>query len=144
MKTSDSNYERRSAVALAIGLLGSLALAGCSQQTAATTASMAPVPPPNTTSSRLERLAWNSAWAQNCGFYFDNQKLKSAFLAFEANSGIAPDQLTKLGRTYDRAQTTIRAIAASHPDECTDQRLEKIRATMARYLAGDFTPGEAV
>ena len=75
-----------------------LMLAGCSQQPAPATGSMAPASAPNTPAARLERLAWNTAWAQTCGFYFDNLKLKSTYLAFEANAGMPADQVTVAGR----------------------------------------------
>ena len=125
------------------GLATAVLTAGCAQQPAATTGSAAPALAPNTTAARLEHLAWNTAWAQNCGFYFDNLKLKSAYLSYEASAGTPPEQVTKLAGTYDRTQGSLRAIAAGHPDECTDQRLERIRTNIARYLAGDFSPGEA-
>jgi hypothetical protein len=70
--------------------------------------------------------------------------LKSAYLTYEANAGTAPDQVSKLANTYDKVQKSILAIAATHRDQCTDQRLERIRASIARYLAGDFSPGEIV
>jgi hypothetical protein len=134
------------AIPVAIVALGPLM--GCSQQPGSVTASVAPAaaPPevPNTPPTRLEHIAWNSAWAQNCGFYFDNQKLKSAYLTYEANAGTSPDQINKLANTYDKVQKSILAIAATHRDQCTDQRNERIRASIARYLAGDFSPGETV
>jgi len=124
------------------------AMTGCAQQTLTTTGStsptVAPAAAPNTTASRLEHLAWNSAWAQGCGFYFDNLKLKSAYLAFEARNGIPPDQVTRLAASYDKTQGLIRSVAANHADQCNEQKLQRIRASIARYLAGDFTPGEAV
>jgi len=120
-----------------------LMLAGCSQQPAPATGSMAPASAPNTPAARLERLAWNTAWAQTCGFYFDNLKLKSTYLAFEANAGMPADQVSRLGPAYDRTQGSLRAIAAAHGDDCTEARLGRIRASIARYLAGDFSPGEA-
>lgn len=121
-----------------------LALGGCSQQPVSTTGSLASATTPNTTTARVEHLAWNTAWAQTCGFYFDNLKLRSTYLAFEANSGMPTEQVTKLGGTYDRTQASLRAIAAAHADQCSDSRLGRIRANMARYLAGDFSPGDTV
>ena len=123
-------------------------LPGCAQQPPGTTGSVAPPAAPqaapNTPASRLEHLAWNSAWAQGCGFYFDNTKLKSAYLAYEASAGTPPDQVSRLAGSYDKAQGVIRSIASNRLDQCTEQRLARIRANIARYLAGDFAPGEAV
>jgi len=121
-----------------------LMLAGCSQQAASTTGSLTSAPPPNTASARVEHLAWNTAWAQTCGFYFDDLKLRSTYLAYEANGGMPPEQVTKLGGTYDRTQASLRAIAATHVDQCSGGRLDRIRSSIARYLAGDFSPGDTV
>jgi hypothetical protein len=125
-------------------LSASLALAGCAQPGPATTGSVGSATVPNTTAARLEHLAWNTAWAQTCGFYFDNSKLKSTFLAYEATNGTPPDQVTRLGVTYDRTQSSLRAIASAHADQCTGSRLDRIRANIARYLSGDFSPGDTV
>ena len=121
-------------------------VAGCSQTAGSTTASVAAAPAAvvNTPASRLEHLAWNSAWAKSCGFYFDNAKLKSSYLAYETAAGTPAEQVAKLGNSFDRLQGSIGSIAASQADQCTDRRLEHIRAEIARYLGGDFTPGESV
>ena len=125
-----------------------LILQGCAAQTGLSTGSTAVVAAPvaleNTSNNRIKNLAWNSAMAQACGFYFDNAKLKSSFLAYESQAGTPPESVTKLGASYEKAQGTIRALTASRPEMCTESRLDRIRATMARYLAGDFTPGSAV
>jgi len=129
-------------------VLTAAALCGCAQQPAATTGSIAPVaplaPPPNTTTTRLDHLAWNTAWAESCGFYFDNAKLKASYLNYEASAGTPTDQMPKIGGLYDRTQSAALKLAAAHLDQCTDQRLEHIRASMGRYLSGDFSPGEVV
>lgn len=104
----------------------------------------APTPTADTTSGRLSHIAWNTAWAQACGFYFDDAKLKAAYLAFEARSGLPADQMDKVSGYYDRGQAGFRKLAAGHPDQCTPNRLALIQATIARYLAGDFSPGQAV
>ena len=98
----------------------------------------------NTPASRVEHLAWNTAWAKSCGFYFDNAKMKSSYLAYESTAGTTADQVAKLATTYDRLQGSLGAIAASQADQCNDRRLERIRSEINRYLAGDFTPGPAV
>ena len=134
--------------AFSVLCLLAVVLPGCAQPPLAITGSIAspgaPQPAPNTPANRLEHLAWNSAWAQGCGFYFDNLKLKSAYLAFEASAGTPPDQVSRLAGSYDKAQGVIRSIASNRLDQCTELRLARIRANIARYLAGDFTPGEAV
>ena len=121
-------------------------LAGCAGAPGATTGSIAgqPAQVANTPASRVEHLAWNSAWAKSCGFFFDAAKLKSQYLAYEASAGTPPDQVAKLGATYDRLQHSLAGIAEANTDQCTDARLEHIRAIIARYLGGDFSAQDSV
>ena len=98
----------------------------------------------NTPSGRAAHVAWNSAWAQSCGVYFDNQKLKTSYLNSEERAGMAPDQVAKISGLFDKAQAGFRTVAGNHADQCTPERLALIKATMARYLAGDFSPGQPV
>ncbi len=134
-----------------IGLLMlALTLAGCSQSAGLATGSLtpaaAPTPTelPNTPDNRIKNLAWNSAWAQTCGFYYDNAKLKSSYLAYESQAGTPPETVAKLAAAFDKAQMSFRVLGTAHQDSCTDARLDRIRSSVARYLASDFTPGSAV
>ena len=137
----------RTALCLIALTMAGMATAGCAQQSGLDTGSLgqagAPAEVVNTPDSRLKHLAWNSAWAQVCGFYFDNAKLKSSYLAYEANSGTAPETVAKLATSYDKAQGIIRSGVSSRTDLCTETRLQRIRDSIARYLAGDFSPGGA-
>lgn len=127
-----------------------LMLSGCSQPSGLATGSLGAVTPPapveleNTANNRIKNLAWNSAMAQVCGFYFDNAKLKSMYMAYETQAGTPPETIAKLGASYDKSQGGIRAVTAGRDELCTESRLERIRGSMARYLGGDFTPGGAV
>jgi hypothetical protein len=83
-------------------------------------------------------VAWTSARAQRCGFYFDPAKLRSSYLAFEARQpGADP---AKAEKTYDATFKTIRERAAADPDYCTDTKSAEIKKDLNRHLAGDFKP----
>ena len=83
-------------------------------------------------------VAWTSARAQRCGFYFDPAKLRSSYLAFEARQPGA--DLAKAEKTYDSTFQTIRQRVGSEPDYCTDAKSADIKKDLARHLAGDFKP----
>lgn len=122
---------------------GTLLYAGCSNNASGlTTAGLSKDAPgsfdnadPN---SRPVGVAWTSARAKRCGFYFDPAKLKVNYLAYERTQGAAADQLAKIEKTYD---TTFRVTAekvAGDPDYCTDSRGLEIKADLQRHLAGDY------
>ncbi len=83
-------------------------------------------------------VAWTSARAQRCGFYFDPAKLRSSYLAFEARQPGA--DLAKAEKTYDSTFQTIRQRVGSEPDYCTDAKSADIKKDLTRHLAGDFKP----
>jgi hypothetical protein len=83
-------------------------------------------------------VAWTSARAQRCGFYFDPGKLRSSYLAYEARQpGADP---AKAEKTYDSTFKTIRANVAADPEYCSDSKSAEIKKDLTRHLAGDFTP----
>ena len=134
---------------VAAALLAPLALAGCNgggpgiTGSLGTVAAVAPAPVV-TPESRLKTLAWNSAWAEACGFNISTTKLKAAYLNYEASNGTPPQTVTSLGTTFDRLYKPFRAVAAEHADQCSELRLERIRGAVARYLANDFSSDAAV
>ncbi|HJZ42308.1 MAG TPA: hypothetical protein VJ233_01185 [Hyphomicrobiaceae bacterium] len=85
-------------------------------------------------------VAWTSARAKRCGFYFDADKLRASYLAYEAQQGAAGDQLAKIQGSYDSTFNTIRARINADPDYCTDKKGADIKADLQRHLAGDFRP----
>ena len=89
--------------------------------------------------ARPVAVAWTSARAQRCGFYFDPGKLRASYLAYEAKQS-APDQLSKAEKSYDSTFKTIQTRAAADADYCTDRKSGEIKADLQRHLAGDFTP----
>lgn len=100
------------------------------------------VPGGITNASPLARpigVAWTSARAQRCGFYFDATKLRASYLAYEAKQGNA-EQLSKAEKSYDATFKTIRERVSADPDYCTDAKGNAIKADLQRHLAGDFSP----
>jgi hypothetical protein len=89
--------------------------------------------------ARPVAVAWTSARAQRCGFYFDPAKLRASYLAYEARQPGA--DLAKAEKTYDSTFRTIRERVAADPDYCTDGKSADIKKDLTRHLAGDFTPG---
>ena len=84
-------------------------------------------------------VAWTSARAQRCGFYFDAAKLRTSYLAFEAKQS-APEQLAKAEETYDSTFKSIRERVTEDPDYCSDAKSADIKKDLNRHLAGDFAP----
>lgn len=83
-------------------------------------------------------VAWTSARAQRCGFYFDPAKLRASYLAFESRQPGA--DIAKAEKTYDSTFKTIRERVTADPDYCTDSKSAQIKKDLARHLAGDFNP----
>jgi hypothetical protein len=139
----------RFAQALACALLlGSAALlAGCgSGASGLTTGATLPADAPGGGISnehpmaRPISVAWTSARARRCGFYFDPAKLRSSYLAYESQHGAAGDQLAKIQSTYDSTFNTISQRIGADADYCTDKKGVDIKADLQRHLAGDFSP----
>jgi hypothetical protein len=127
-------------------LAGALMLAACSNSasglTTGTTAVPTDAPAAISNEGPLARpiaVAWTSARAQRCGFYFDAAKLRSTYLAYEAKQS-GPELLAKAEKTYDSTFKVISDRVASNSDYCTDRKSKDIKADLQRHLAGDFTP----
>ena len=126
-------------------LVGAGLLASCSNSASGLTTGAAPkgdAPAAIGNDDPMARpvaVAWTSARAQRCGFYFDPARLRSSYLAFEAkqNSG---ELLAKAEKTYDSTFKVISARVSSDPDYCTDKKGKEIKVDLQRHLAGDFAP----
>jgi hypothetical protein len=136
----------RFAQILAWGLMlaGAAVLAGCgSSASGLITGSTSADTPGNITSddplARPIGVAWTSARAHRCGFYFDPNKLRASYLAFEAKESNA-EQLAKAEKTYDSTFKVIRERIGEDPDYCSDKKGTEIKANLQRHLAGDFAP----
>ena len=84
-------------------------------------------------------VAWTSARAQRCGFYFDPGKLRASYLAYEARQSNG-EQLAKSEQSYDTTFKVIRERVSADPEYCTDKKGAEIKADLQRHLKGDFTP----
>jgi hypothetical protein len=126
------------AVAAALGGCGG---GGVGLLTGSTTAAAADAPGALSNDDPVARpvaVAWTSARAQRCGFYFNPTKLRSSYLAFEARQ--AGSDLAKAEKTYDTTVQTIRQRVTSDPDYCTEAKSAEIKKDLTRHLAGDFRP----
>ena len=89
--------------------------------------------------SRPVGVAWTSARAKRCGFYFDPAKLKVNYLAYERTQGAAGEQLAKIEKSYDTTFKTTSDRVSGDAEYCTNSRGLEIKADLQRHLAGDYT-----
>ncbi len=90
--------------------------------------------------ARAIQVAWTSARASKCKFYFNDQKLKSSLIAYETRLQPDPAVLQKISQTYDYTRNTISQRIAANDEFCSKRKIEEIRKDLNRHLAGDFTP----
>jgi hypothetical protein len=123
-------------------------LAGCSGTPELSTGSLfgsgeKPKPvatgPVNDPPMRAFQVGTVSARAIKCGFNFDPAKLKANYLAYER--ALAPNaDLKQIEKTYDVSFNGVAKAVAGQSNYCTDAKTKKIKADLARHLAGDYTP----
>ncbi len=132
-------------------MAGSLALAGCSAGSSLSTGSLfggskesvsqtAPVVATSDPSSRAFQVGTVSARAVKCGYNFDPQKLRAAFLAAEIGGGASPADTQRIEQIYDVSFNGVAKATAADPAYCSETRTQGIKADLARHLAGDYTP----
>lgn len=118
------------------------ALAACSGGGGVTTASLlgtpAAQPQADEPSERALHSASVAARASKCGYNFNPTKLRESFLAAEAANGATPEQMTKLGQSYDFTQTTVSKQISNPQEYCTEQRTRQVSTDLQKQLAGDF------
>ena len=90
--------------------------------------------------ARPMQVGWTSARATHCGFVFNPDQLRSAFLAAEARSGIPPEQIPKIARAYDYTRQSVFDTIKDDLNYCNKERTAAIRLDLNRFLAGDYTP----
>lgn len=120
-------------------------LAGCSGSgTGLTTGSLfgsskeaAPSGIVETPSMRAAQVAAVSARAAKCGYNYDPVRLKSGFLASEAQGGA--QDVPKLDREYDTIRAKVAATIAADGDYCSENRTRDIKGDLTRHIAGDYT-----
>ena len=89
---------------------------------------------------RAIQVAATSARAQKCGYFFDPAKLRTAYLASELQTGLPPADVAQLTKVYDYTTGKLTKVLAGKEGYCNGQRVTKIKSSLTRHLAGDFTP----
>jgi len=116
-------------------------LAACSGGGGVTTASLLGTPAKPQLDEPTERALHSaavSARASKCGYNFNPTKLRESFLASEAANGATPEQMTKLGQSYDFTQATVSKQISNPEEYCSDQRTREVSTALTKQLAGDF------
>lgn len=126
-------------------------LSGCSSGSAISTGSMfggsgstsalpqTPAQNMNDPGSRAFQVGSVSARAVKCGYNFDPVKLRTSYLAAES-SVVTPEELGRLEKIYDTAFSGVAKGIADQANYCTEQKTAEIKASLNRYLTGDYSP----
>lgn len=97
-------------------------------------------PLPDTPVNRALQVGMTSARATKCGFNFDGPGLKSKFLAAEAQSGVAVEELAKVEKIYGSAYNAVAKTVAKKDDYCHAEKVKLIKADLGQVLAGNYAP----
>lgn len=123
------------------GLTLAIVVSGCSGGGGLTTASLlgtAEKPQLDEPTERALHSASISARASKCGYNFDANRLRESFLAAEAANGATPEQMTKLGQSYDFTRTTVAKQIPNAEEYCSEGKTREVSAALTKQLAGDF------
>lgn len=127
---------------LCSGLTLAVVVSGCSGGGGVSTASLLGTPAKPQLDEPTERALHSasiSARASKCGYNFDARRLRESFLAAEAAGGATPEQMIKLGQSYDFTRDTV-AKQITQPDEyCSEGKTREVSGALQKQLAGDFT-----
>lgn len=132
-------------------LLLTVGLAGCSGGGGVSTASIlggeaaptpavAAVPAASKPSDRAFQAGSVTARAAKCGYNFDAEQLRAAYLAHETGLGASNEEIAQLTQVYNVAHNGVLKAASEDPDYCSDRRTNEIKSDLGRLLAGDFEP----
>ncbi len=126
----------------ALAILGAALQAGCGGNAAGLTTSSteSKIPSNDDPMARPTFVAWTSARAKRCGFFFDAAKLKAAYLGYERKQGANPDSLANIEKTYDQTFKSTSDTVWANNDYCSEKKGAEIKQELARHLAGDYTP----
>src|ERR1700730_5779544 len=129
-------------LAAAVVVAGACLLAGCSTSASDLTGGAAEVGGLKNEDpmARPVGVAWTSARAKRCGFYFDGAKLRTSYLAWERGQGTTAEQLAKIETAYDTSFKSAFERVAADTGYCTDRKGGEIKADLQLYLAGDYAP----
>src|SRR5262245_4411442 len=123
-------------------LVGLGLLAGCGGNAAGLTTSstQSKIPSNDDPMARPAFVAWTSARAKRCGFFFDAAKLKATYLAYESRQGQGPAELANIEKVYDQAFKSTSETVWATEAYCSDRKGAEIKQELARHLAGDYSP----
>lgn len=85
------------------------------------------------------QVAATSAKATTCGYNFDPARLRTNYLAHEAQTGLSPPDLAALEKLYDATRTRIAKGAGNADAFCSDDQTVVIKKDLVRHMAGDYT-----
>jgi acetyl esterase/lipase len=126
---------------LCTGLTLAIVVSGCSGGGGLTTASLLGTPAKPELDEPTERALHSasiSARASKCGYNFDPRRLRESFLAAEAANGATPEQMAKLGQSYDFTRETVSKQITQPEEYCSEGKTREVSAALTRQLAGDF------
>ena len=121
------------------GLAAGCGGSGAGLSTSSTAAGESKIPSNDDPLARPTFVAWTSARAKRCGFFFDAAKLKSNYLAYENKQGQGAN-LANIERVYDQTFKSTSDSAWAQEDYCSDRKGADIKQELARHLTGDYTP----
>lgn len=131
-----------------MAVLATLAVGACSSSSAGLTTGTllggsatkpaAPAPVAQTPLDRAFHVGTISARAERCGYVFDPAAVRGGYLASEAQSGTAPDQLAKAEKHYDNTVATVKRVIAGEADYCSDDRTASIKRDLNLVLSGNY------
>ena len=84
------------------------------------------------------QVAATSAKATTCGYNFDPARLRTNYLAHEAQTGLSPPDLAAVEKLYDATRTRIAKGAGNADVFCSDEQTAGIKKDLVRHLAGDY------
>ncbi len=122
---------------LCAGVTLAVVVSGCSGGGGMTTASLLGTPEKPQLDEPTERALHSasiSARASKCGYNFDAGRLRESFLAAEAANGATPEQMTKLGQSYDFTRATVSKQIAQPEEYCTEGKTREVSAALTKPL----------
>ena len=94
---------------------------------------------PETPADRALHVGATTARAQRCGYVFDPQGTRAAYLAYEAQRGTTGEVLAKTEKSYDYTVASIGKNISGNADYCDDEQTAIIKRDLGKMLAGDFS-----
>lgn len=94
----------------------------------------------NDPDTRVLQVAWTSARADKCQFYYELPKLKSAYLASEVQAGAGEVEIARIDKAFEFTRASVAGRLATKSNYCQDEaNIRAIKSDLARYLSGDFS-----